>query len=74
METPSVTVHGAEIYIESEQDIAEEIYFDSLEYLACCVEAEAGNQGLLGKRMVFVLPLYPYFTKSQDYQPDCPRL
>ena len=52
MAIPSATVHGAEIYIESEQDIAEEIYFDSLEYLACCVEAEAGNQGLMGKRLV----------------------
>ena len=52
MATPSATVHGAEIYIESEQDIAEEIYFDSLEYLTCCVEAEAGNQGLTGKRLV----------------------
>ena len=37
---------------EVTQDIAEEIYFDSLEYLACCVEAEAGNQGLMGKRLV----------------------
>lgn len=24
--------------------------------------------------MVFVPPLYPYFTKSHNYQPDCPRL
>lgn len=52
MATPSATAYGAELYIESEQDIAEEIYFDSLEYLACCVEAEAGNQGLMGKRLV----------------------
>jgi N-acetylmuramoyl-L-alanine amidase len=50
--TPSVAAHGADVYIESEQDIAEEIYYDSLEYLACCVEAEAGNQGLMGKRLV----------------------
>ena len=40
------------VYEVVEQDIAEEIYFDSLEYLACCVEAEAGNQGLMGKRLV----------------------
>ena len=40
------------VYDVVEQDIAEEIYFDSLEYLACCVEAEAGNQGLMGKRLV----------------------
>lgn len=29
-----------------------EFYWDSLELLALCVEAEAGDQGLLGKRMV----------------------
>lgn len=33
-------------------DIEEEAYYDSLDYLACCVEAEAGNQGLKGKRLV----------------------
>ena len=29
-----------------------EAYYDSLELLAVCVEAEAGNQGMEGKRMV----------------------
>ena len=33
-------------------EISEEIYYDSLEYLACLVEAEAGNQDELGKRLV----------------------
>ena len=32
--------------------IEEEGYFDDLELMAGCVEAEAGNQGLDGKRMV----------------------
>lgn len=32
--------------------IEEELLYDELEYLAACVEAEAGNQGLLGKRYV----------------------
>lgn len=32
--------------------IDEELYCDSLEMLAVCVEAEAGNQGLKGKRLV----------------------
>lgn len=32
--------------------IEEEIWADSVEYLACCVEAEAGNQTELGKRLV----------------------
>lgn len=36
----------------TEEEIAEEEYWDSLELLAICVEAEAGNQGLDGKRMV----------------------
>lgn len=34
------------------EDITEEEYYDSLELLAICVEAEAGNQDLTGKRMV----------------------
>ena len=34
------------------EEIEEEEYWDSLELLAICVEAEAGNQGLDGKRMV----------------------
>ena len=32
--------------------VEEEGYFDDLELMAACVEAEAGNQGLVGKRMV----------------------
>jgi spore germination cell wall hydrolase CwlJ-like protein len=40
------------IYEMTEDDITEEEYMDSLELLAACVEAEAGNQGLLGKRLV----------------------
>ena len=37
---------------ETPKEIAEEEYWDSLEMLAVCVEAEAGNQSLLGKRLV----------------------
>lgn len=33
-------------------ELEEEAYYDSLELLAICVEAEAGNQGMLGKRLV----------------------
>ena len=33
-------------------DIEEEMYWDSLELLACCVEAESGNQSEEGKRLV----------------------
>lgn len=41
------------VYAESTEDgLAEELYCDSLELLAVCVQAEAGNQPLLGRRMV----------------------
>jgi N-acetylmuramoyl-L-alanine amidase len=36
----------------SPDNIIEEMYYDSLELLACCVEAEAGNQSEYGKRLV----------------------
>lgn len=35
-----------------EDDLEEELYYDSLELMAFCVEAEAGNQDLYGKRLV----------------------
>lgn len=35
-----------------QEELEEEEYYDSLELLAICVEAEAGNQSLDGKRMV----------------------
>lgn len=38
--------------VNKKDDIQEEIYWDSLEMLAICVEAEAGNQDLYGKRLV----------------------
>lgn len=37
---------------EDLEDLEDELYFDSLETLAICVEAEAGNQDLYGKRLV----------------------
>lgn len=49
----SIPVYAQEsIQGMTEAEIAEEIYFDSLELLAICVEAEAADQGLEGKRMV----------------------
>lgn len=39
-------------YETTPDDIALEEYYDSLELLALCVEAEAGNQGLAGKKYV----------------------
>lgn len=37
---------------EETAEIKAEIYYDSLEYLAMCVQAEAGTQDLLGKAYV----------------------
>ena len=48
---PKLITHAAGD-MPTEEEIAEEEYLDSLELLAICVEAEAGNQGLDGKRMV----------------------
>lgn len=41
------TVHTGGLVISPEDD-----YYNSIEFMAKCVEAEAGNQDLLGKRMV----------------------
>ena len=38
--------------IENEYELIQEEYYDSLEFMAICVEAEAGNQDLMGKRLV----------------------
>ena len=43
------TVAPTVIPTESPEDLAEEEYFDSLEELAICVEAEAGNQRITRK-------------------------
>ena len=47
--------------------IDEEIYYDSLEYLAQAVEAESGNQGYKGKRLVARVIINRY---SNDAFPD----
>lgn len=39
-------------YELTEEELKEERFYDSLETLAICVEAEAGNQDLMGKRLV----------------------
>jgi len=48
--------HGAEWHTlvgqSEEDDLEDELYYDSLELLACCVEAEAGNQSRYGKKLV----------------------
>lgn len=47
-----VWVAEPESFMPTEEELEEELYYDSLELLAICVEAEAGNQPLDGKRMV----------------------
>lgn len=49
-----------------EDNLEEEEWTDSLEYLAACVEAEAGNQSELGKRLVCDVILNRY--DSGDYK------
>lgn len=49
-EMPVETIE--EIPMDTPEEIEEEMYYDSLELLAICVEAEAGNQPLDGRRMV----------------------
>lgn len=48
-------VHFLNIPEETEEEVVIEeskVIYDSIDMLARCVEAEAGNQGLLGKRLV----------------------
>lgn len=49
-----LSVVGKQISIHdyTDAELQEQEYFDSLEMLAICVEAEAGNQDLMGKRLV----------------------
>lgn len=47
-------VHFLNFPEETQEEVVEElkVIYDSIDMLAKCVEAEAGNQGLLGKRLV----------------------
>lgn len=49
---PNGPVVNYSIYEPTEEEIAEEMYYDSLEMLAICVEAEAGAEPYLGKQLV----------------------
>lgn len=40
------------VKVLTKEEVQAEAYYDSLEYLAACVEAEAANQGFTGKRLV----------------------
>lgn len=45
-------IENLEVVELCKEQIEEEGYFDDLELMAACVEAEAGNQSFDGKRMV----------------------
>lgn len=45
-------VHFLNIPEETQEEQEPLVIYDSIDMLAKCVEAEAGNQGLLGKRLV----------------------
>ena len=49
---PAAFPESEPVKVLTKEDIQAEAYYDSLEYLAACVEAEAGNQGYTGKRLV----------------------
>lgn len=49
---PAERNEAFESYEITPDDLEAEYYYDSLELLALCVEAEAGNQGLYGKKLV----------------------
>ncbi len=49
---PADQEEALEAYEVTPDDLDLESYYDSLELLALCVEAEAGDQGLYGKKLV----------------------
>ena len=59
-----------ETYEAQPDDLESEYYYDSLELLALCVEAEAGNQGLYGKKLVVDVVLNR--VDSPDYPDNIP--
>lgn len=61
-----------EVMEETQVDLADEAYFDSLEMLACCVEAEAGTQDKFGKRLVVDVILNR--VRSDKFPNDIPSV
>lgn len=61
-------------YPLTEEELAEEDYWNSLELLAVCVEAEAGNQKLEGKRLVVDVILNRADDKSGEWPDTIPEV
>lgn len=68
-EVAPVQPHRAEYYPATADELAEEDYWNQMELLAVCVEAEAGNQGLEGKRLVVDVILNRVDDKTGEW-PD----
>ena len=66
--TDTDSLEVASMEMSEEALIEEEEYYDSLEYLACCVQAEAGNQPIEGKRLVVAVILNR--VDSSDFPDD----
>ena len=65
---PSIEETTVQAVEMTPEQLAEEEYYDSLETLAICVEAEAGNQDLLGKKLVVDVILNR--VDSEDFPDD----
>lgn len=63
-----------EYIMETPEELQEEDYWNSLELLAVCVEAEAGNQGLEGKRLVVDVILNRVDDKSGEWPDSIPEV
>lgn len=59
----------SQVYEVTPDDLESETYYDSLELMAICVEAEAGNQSLFGKRLVAAVILNRVEDKTGEW-PD----
>lgn len=58
-----------QVFEVTPDDLEGEAYYDSLELMAVCVEAEAGNQSLFGKRLVAAVILNRVEDKTGEW-PD----
>lgn len=67
-------VQQSDCYPLTKEELAEEDYWNSLELLAICVEAEAGNQGLEGKRLVVDVILNRVDDKTDEWPDTIPEV
>lgn len=62
------------LYPETPEEYAEEDYWNSVELIAICVEAEAGNQDLEGKRLVVDVILNRVDDQSGEWPDAIPEV